>query len=50
MWQEQNFDLLIQEAEKYDKKLPRSCSNIADEQAITIFSRLMLKGKIREAT
>jgi len=50
MWLEQKFDLLIQEAEKCDKKLPRSCSNITDEQAIKIFSRLMLEGKIREAT
>ena len=49
MWQEQKIDLLIQEAEKCDKKLPISCSNLlVNEQYI--FSHLMMESKIRKAT
>ena len=49
MRQEQKIDLLIQEAEKCDKKLPISCSNLlVNEQYI--FSHLMMESKIRKAT
>jgi hypothetical protein len=49
LWEDGNFQELLEEVELCDKKLPRSYGNITDEQAVKIFSRLILIGKIREA-
>ena len=45
MWQEEKYDLLINEAEICDKKLPRSCSNMSEEQAIKKNRGLCWRGK-----
>ena len=45
MWQENKYDLLIHEAEICDRKLPRSCSNMSEEQAITFFCGLCWREK-----
>ena len=50
MWSDGNIENLISEAEQCDQKLPRSTTNMTDEQTVKVFSRLMLEGKIREAT
>ena len=50
MWTDGLFETLIQEAEACDKKLPKNGTNMTEDQAIKIFSRLMLEGKIRSAT
>ena len=45
------FEELIQEAEQCDKKLGRSSGkNMTDESAHLVSSRLILQGKLREAT
>ena len=50
MWEDGLFEELIHEAELCDKKLGKSVdANISDEQAIKIFTRLILLGKVREA-
>ena len=41
---------LISEAETCDKKLPKNHTRMTDEKEIQIFTRLLLSGKIREAT
>ena len=50
MWSDGNIENLISEAEQCDQKLPRTTTNMTDEQAVKVFSRLVLKGKIPEAT
>ena len=50
LWKQNKFMELISEAENCDKKLPRKQANISDEKAVQIFTRLLLRGKIREAT
>ena len=42
-------DKNISEAEQCNKKLPKSQFKMTDEKAISIFTRLLLNGKIREA-
>ena len=50
LWSEKRFVDLISEAEMCDKKLPNNQGKITDEKAVAIFTRLLLNGKIREAT
>ena len=51
LWEAPKFEELIQEAEQCDKKLGRSSGkNMTDESAHLVFSRLILQGKLREAT
>jgi len=50
MWACGQFEILLQEAELCDKNLPKNSSKMSDEQAVKVFSRLMLENKIREAT
>ena len=50
IWSDGNIENLISEAEQYDQKLPRSTTNMTDEQAVKVFSCLMIEGKTREAT
>ena len=40
---------MIQEAEACDRKLPMGVTKMSDEEAILVFSRMVLQGKIREA-
>ena len=49
LWEDSNFQELLEEVELCDKKLPRSYGNITDEQAVKIFSQLILIRKKREA-
>ena len=50
LWKEGRFLELISEAETCDKKLPKNHTKMTDEKEIQIFTRLLLSGKIREAT
>jgi hypothetical protein len=49
LWDDDKLEELIQEAELCDSKLPRSYAPKTEDEAISIFSRLILQGKIREA-
>ena len=49
LWKDGKFKELISEAEQCNKKLPKSQFKMTDEKAISIFTRLLLNGKIREA-
>ena len=50
MWDAEKYEILIQEAEMCDKKFPPHTTKMTEEQAIKVFTRLMLEGKIRAAT
>ena len=50
LWSEKRFLDLISEAELCDKKLPSKQIKMTDDKAVAIFTRLLLNGKIREAT
>ena len=50
LWSEKRFFDLISEAELCDKKLPSKQIKMTDDKAVAIFTRLLLNGKIREAT
>ena len=49
MWKDDLLEELIQEAEACDRKLPMGVTKMSDEEAILVFSRMVLQGKIREA-
>ena len=48
MWQENKYDLLIHEAEICDKKLPRSCSNMSEEQVIIFAAYVGGQKKVKQ--
>jgi hypothetical protein len=51
MWEEGLFEQLIQEANACDRKLGTSVGrNMTDIEAFKVFTRLILLGKVREAT
>ena len=50
LWNEKRFFDLISEAEMCDKKLSSKQVKMTEEKAVAIFTRLLLSGKIREAT
>ena len=51
LWEEEKFEELIQEAENCERKLGKSVGkNMTDDNTHLIFSRLILQGKLREAT
>ena len=45
LWDDDKLEELIQEAELCDSKLPRSYAPKTEDEAISIFSRLILQGK-----
>ena len=49
LWNEGKYNELISEAEICNKKLPNSQIKMTDDKALSIFTRLFLSGKIREA-
>jgi hypothetical protein len=54
LWKSDEFDALLQEAERCDASFTRYCSKRKlcgneDEHAIKIFTKLMLQGKVRDA-
>ena len=50
LWRQNNFDLLVQEAERCDKALCRTRHSAVDEDSIIrVFTRLMLRGKVKSA-
>ena len=50
MWDKGDFDLLVQEAERCDKSLrPRTKFNHDKTHTATVFTRLMLQGKVKAA-
>jgi hypothetical protein len=49
MWKDDLLEELIQEVESCDRKLPTGVTEMSETQAIAVFSRLILQGKIREA-
>ena len=49
MWRNDSLEELIQEAELCERKFSSNATNISEEQAVQVFSRLVLQGKIREA-
>lgn len=48
-WDENNYDLLINEALSCNKKLNGSKKDNNDDQVIKVFNRLMIRGKVRDA-
>ena len=50
LWKQKRFLELISEAEMCNKMLPLNQIKMTDEKAIEIFTRLILNGKIRQAT
>lgn len=50
MWNNALFDELIQEAIRCDRQLPASKQPLDEEHKTRIFTRLVLQGKLREAT
>ena len=49
MWKAQQYDELIHEAECSDRQFRSRYVKIDDDHAIKVFTRLMLRGKVREA-
>jgi len=49
IWRNDSLEELIQEAELCERKFSSNATNISEEQAVQVFSRLVLQGKIREA-
>ena len=52
MWQEGQFDVLLQEAQRYDRSLCnsfRSCAKNSNNHLVKVFTKLMLQGKVRAA-
>ena len=50
LWQQNQFDLLVQEAERCDRGLLRTGHSVVDEESIIhVFTRLMLHGRVRAA-
>ena len=50
MWKNEEFDLLLPEAVRYDKPLRNSCKGEIDKgHIVKVFTRLMLSGKVRAA-
>ena len=49
MWRNDSLEELIQEAELCKRKFSTNATNISEEQAVQVFSRLVLQGKIKEA-
>ena len=49
LWKDGKFKELTSAAEQCNKKLPKSQFKMTDEKVISIFTRLLLNGKIREA-
>lgn len=53
LWRDEQFDVLLQEAVRYDQSLRNSCrplsSKDSNEHLIKVFTRLMLEGNVRAA-
>ena len=50
LWQQNQFDLLVQEAGRCDWGLCRTSHSVVDEESvIRVFTRLMLHGRVRAA-
>ena len=50
LWQQDNFDLLLQEAERCDKTFRRTRNRVPNQDAVVrVFSRLVLQGKLKTA-
>ena len=50
MWVDNEFDLLLQEAERCDRSVSGIRKDrVADAQVVKVFTRLMLQGKVRAA-
>ena len=50
LWQQDNFDVLLQEAERCDKTFQRTRNRTPNQDAVVqVFSRLVLQGKLKAA-
>jgi len=50
LWQQENFDLLIQEANRCDQALRRTRHSVVDDESVVrVFTKLMLLGKVKAA-
>jgi len=50
LWQQENFDLLIQEANRCDQVLRQTRHSVVDDESVIhVFTKLMLLGKVKAA-
>ena len=50
LWQQEKFDMLIQEAERCNQALCRSRHSVVDDETVLrVFTKLMLHGKVKAA-
>ena len=49
MWTNDEFDYLVEEAVKCDKSVRAQTPRVDDNHLVTVFTRLMLQGKVRAA-
>jgi len=49
LWDDRKYDETIHEAEMCDKMLPKRSTNVSDDEAVKIFDRLVMQGKLRSA-